>query len=51
MVSMDEHTPKHTSHKHPHHDAAVFPSSGMVFMDEHTAPPGASSEGIGRGRH
>ena len=23
-----------------HHDGAVFPSSGMVFMDEHTAPPG-----------
>jgi hypothetical protein len=29
---------KHTSHKHPHHDGAVFPSSGMVLMEEHTPP-------------
>ena len=38
---------KHTAHKHPHHDGAVFPSSVMVSMDENTAPPGASLEGIG----
>jgi len=36
-------------HKHPHHDGAVFPSSGMVFMDEHTAPLGVSSQGVGQG--
>ena len=36
---------KHTSHK------PIFPSSGMVSMDEHTPPPGASLEGVGRGRH
>ena len=38
---------KHRTEKNPHHDEAVFPSIGMVFMDKHTAPPGASSEGVG----
>jgi hypothetical protein len=33
---------KHTAHKHHHHDGAVCPSSGMVLMEEHTPPPGAS---------
>jgi hypothetical protein len=41
---------KHTLHKHPHHDGAVSPSSGMVLMEEHTPPPGASSQGVGRGQ-
>jgi len=27
--------------KHPHHDGAVFPSSGMVLMNERITPPGA----------
>ena len=34
----------------PHHDGAVFLFSGMVLMDEHTPPPGAYAEGVGRGR-
>jgi hypothetical protein len=42
---------KHTVHNHPHHDGAVFPSSGMVLMDENTAPLGASLEGVGQGLH
>ncbi len=25
------------------------PSSGMVLLDEHTPPPGASGKGVGRG--
>ena len=41
---------KHTAHNHHHHDAAVCPSSGMVLMEEHTPPPGASLQGVGRGR-
>ena len=41
---------KHTAHKHHHHDGAVCPSSGMVLMEEHTQPPGASLQGVGRGR-
>jgi hypothetical protein len=41
---------KHTSHKHPHHDGAVFPSSGMFLMEENTSPPRASSQGVGRDR-
>ena len=41
---------KNTSHKHPHHDGAVFPSSGMVLMEENTSPPRASSQGVGRDR-
>jgi len=36
---------KHTAHKHHHHDGAVCPSSGMVLLDEHTPPPGASAKG------
>ena len=41
---------KHTAHKHPHHDGAVSPSSAMFLMEEHTPPPGASLQGVGRGR-
>ena len=41
---------KRTAHKHHHHDGAVYPSSGMVLLDEHTLPPGASTKGVGRGR-
>ena len=40
---------KHTAHNHHHHDAAVCPSSGMVLMEEHTPPLGASLQGVGRG--
>jgi len=40
---------KHTAQKHHHHDRAVFPSSGMVLLDEHTPPPGTSSEWVGQG--
>jgi len=36
-------------HKHPHHDGAVFFFSGMLLMKEHTSPPGAYVEGVGRG--
>jgi hypothetical protein len=34
------------------HDGAVYPSSGMVLLAEHTPtpPPGASSQGVGQGR-
>ena len=39
---------KHTAHKYPHHDGAVFPSSGMVLFTERTPPPGASAEGVGQ---
>jgi hypothetical protein len=39
------------SHKHPHHDGAVSPSSAMVLMDEHPPTPGASLEGVGQGRY
>ena len=35
------------AHKHPHHDGAVFPSSGMVLLVKLTPPPGASAEGVG----
>ena len=42
---------KHTSHKHPHHNGAVYLSSGIVSMDEHTPPMGVSSEGVGQGRY
>jgi len=42
-------------HKHTNittiYDGAVFPSSGMGLMDEHTAPLGASLQGVGRGCH
>ena len=41
---------KHTSHKHPHHDEPFSHLASMVSMDEHTPPPGASSQGVGRGR-
>jgi hypothetical protein len=41
---------KHTAHKHHHHDGAVCSSIGMVLMGEHTPPPGASLQGVGRGR-
>ena len=40
---------KHTAHKNNHHDGAVCPYSGMVLLDEHTPPPGASAKGVGRG--
>ena len=39
---------KHTAHKHQHHDEAVCPSSGMVLLDEHTPPPGASAKGLAK---
>ena len=39
---------KHTAHKHHHHDGAVCPSSGMVLLDEHTPPPGASAKGLAK---
>ena len=42
---------KHTAHKNNHHDGAVCPYSGMVLLDEHTPPPGASAKGVGRGCH
>jgi hypothetical protein len=40
-------------HKHTNIPTMMcrFPSSVMVSMDKHTPPPGASSEGVGRGRH
>ena len=37
---------KHTAHKHHHHDGAVCLSSGMVLMEKHTPPPGASSQAV-----
>jgi hypothetical protein len=37
------------AHKHPQHDGAVSPSISMGLMDEHTAPLGASLQGVGRG--
>jgi hypothetical protein len=40
---------KTQAHKHPHHDGAVRPSSGMVLLAKHTSPPVASLEGVGRG--
>ena len=41
----------HTAHKHHHQDGPVCPFSGMVLLDEHTPPPGASVNGDGQGRH
>ena len=38
---------KTQGHKHPHHDGAIFLSSCMVLMDEHTPPLGAYTEGVG----
>ena len=38
---------KHTAHKHHHHDGVVCLSSGMVLLDKHTPPPGASAKGVG----
>ena len=35
------------SHKHPHHDRVVFPSSGMKFMDTPDWTRVTSSEGVG----
>jgi hypothetical protein len=40
---------KHTAHKHPHHDGAIFSSSGMVLLAKCTPALGASAEGVGQG--
>jgi hypothetical protein len=38
------------AHKHPHHDGAICPSSGMVLLVERIPPLGAYVEGVGQGR-
>jgi hypothetical protein len=42
---------RNTYHRNIPTMMSCFPSSGMVLMDENTAPPGASSEGVGQGRN